>query len=139
MADNKTKPTGASVDDYIASIASETRRADCRHLIRMMSRVTGEPPRMWGPSIVGFGSYHYRYESGREGDFFLTGFASRKGDLVLYVMPGFEPFADLMPRLGRHRTGKSCLYVKRLADLDPDVLEQILRESVRVVRRRHEG
>ena len=139
MAENKTKPTRASVDDYIASIVDEARRADCRQLVRMMSRVTGEPPRMWGPSIVGFGTYHYRYESGREGDFFLTGFSSRKTDLSLYVMAGFVSFPALMAKLGRHRTGKSCLYVRRLADVDLEVLEELVRRSVKETRERHAG
>ena len=139
MAENKTKPTRASVDDYIASIVDEARRADCRQLVRMMSRVTGEPPRMWGPSIVGFGTYHYRYESGREGDFFLTGFSSRKTDLSLYVMAGFASFPALMAKLGRHRTGKSCLYVRRLADVDLEVLEELVRRSVKETRERHAG
>ena len=137
MAENKTKPTGASVDDYVASIADEARRTDCRRLIRMMARVTGEPPRMWGPSIVGFGTYHYRYDSGREGDFFLTGFSSRKAELSLYVMAGFASFPALMAKLGRHRTGKSCLYVRRLADVDLEVLEELVRRSVKEMRERH--
>ena len=137
MAENKTKPTSASVDDYIASIADEARRADSRYLVEMMSRVTGEPPRMWGASIVGFGTYHYRYDSGREGDFFLTGFSSRKADLSLYVMAGFASFPALMAKLGRHRTGKSCLYVRRLADVDLEVLEELVRRSVKETRERH--
>lgn len=137
MAENKTKPTDASVDDYIPSIADEARRADCRYLVGMMSRVTGEPPRMWGASIVGFGTYHYRYASGREGDFFLTGFSSRKADLSLYVMAGFASFPALMAKLGRHRTGKSCLYVRRLADVDLEVLEELVRRSVKETRERH--
>ena len=137
MAENKTKPTSASVDDYIASIADEARRADCRYLVEVMSRVTGEPPRMWGASIVGFGTYHYRYDSGREGDFFLTGFSSRKADLSLYVMAGFASFPALMAKLGRHRTGKSCLYVRRLTDVDLEVLEELVRRSVKETRERH--
>ena len=137
MAENKTKPTDASVDDYVASIVDEARRTDCRRLIRMMARVTGEPPRMWGPSIVGFGTYHYRYDSGREGDFFLTGFSSRKAELSLYVMAGFASFPALMAKLGRHRTGKSCLYVRRLADVDLEVLEELVRRSVKEMRERH--
>ena len=137
MAENKTKPTGASVDDYVASIADKARRTDCRRLIRMMARVTGEPPRMWGASIVGFGTYHYRYDSGREGDFFLTGFSSRKADLSLYVMTGFASFPALMAKLGRHRNGKSCLYVRRLADVDLEVLEELVRRSVKEMRERH--
>lgn len=137
VAENKTRPTGASVERYLRSIKDEVRLADCRCLVEMMSRVTGEPPRMWGASIVGFGTYHYRYDSGREGDFFLTGFSSRKADLSLYVMAGFASFPALMAKLGRHRTGKSCLYVRRLADVDLEVLEELVRRSVKEMRERH--
>lgn len=137
MTENKTRPTTASVEGYLEAIVDEERKADCRRLVEMMSRATGEPATMWGPSIVGFGTYHYRYDSGREGDFFLTGFSSRKTDLSLYIMAGFEPFPALMARLGRHRTGKSCLYVRRLADVDAKVLEQLIVRSVKEMRRRH--
>ena len=130
MAELKTQPGDASVDRFLEGIEDEERRADCRAVHRMMERVTGEPPRMWGGSIVGFGSYHYRYESGREGDWFLTGFAPRKRDLTLYIMAGFERYDDLMARLGKHKTGRSCLYVKRLSDLDAAVLEELVRASV---------
>jgi hypothetical protein len=130
MAELKTKETDASVVAFLERIADEARRQDCTALIPLMRRVTGAEPRMWGATIVGFGSYHYRYQSGREGDWFLTGFSPRKNDLTLYLMAGFEPFPELLARLGRARTGKSCLYVKRLTDLDPAVLEELIRASV---------
>lgn len=135
MSDLKTAPTEASVDQFLDGVADPSRRDDCRTLLEMMARVTGEPPRMWGASMVGFGSYHYRYASGREGDWLLTGFSPRKNDLPVYVMAGFDRYGDLMSRLGKHRTGKSCLYIKRLSDVSPDVLEELVRESVEHMRR----
>ncbi|HSN57468.1 MAG TPA: DUF1801 domain-containing protein [Candidatus Sulfomarinibacteraceae bacterium] len=131
MAELKTKPTGASVADFIAGVDGEERRADCRALVELMSRVTGAEPAMWGPSIVGFGSYHYRYASGREGDWMLAGFAPRKRELVVYVMAGFNGAESLLARLGRHRASSgSCLYIQRLADVDLEVLEELVRGSV---------
>jgi len=129
-SDLKTTPTERSVDAFLSSIA-EPRRTDCLALARMMKQVTRAEPRMWGPSIVGFGAYHYRYESGREGDWFLAGFSPRKQDLTVYVMAGFERFPGLMARLGTFRTGKSCLYLKRLEDVDLTVLKALLTASVR--------
>jgi hypothetical protein len=130
VAELKTKPTGASVEAFVQGIADETRRQDCTTLLGLMRRVTGAEPAMWGTSIVGFGSYHYRYASGREGDWFVTGFSPRKRDLTLYIMAGFSDHDDLLERLGPHKTGKSCLYVKRLADLDLEVLETLVAASV---------
>jgi Domain of unknown function (DU1801) len=129
MAENKTKPTEASVAAYLAAIADEGRRRDCEALARLMEKATGQPPKMWGPAIVGFGSYHYRYESGREGDMCRVGFASRKGDLTLYGLLGAPGREALLARLGRHRTGKGCLYLKGLAGLDLTVLEQLVAEA----------
>jgi len=137
MAENKTRPTGASVEAYIATVADEERRRDCEILASLMTRVTGEPAAMWGDSIVGFGSYHYRYESGREGDAPLVGFSPRKGDISLYVLAGYEGEAALLARLGRHKAGKACLYLRRLADADPAVLEQLVAEAVEAMRRRY--
>lgn len=125
----KTQPTTASVAAFLASVAPE-RREDCRTLARLMRRATGARPTMWGPSIVGFGTFHYVYETGREGDWFLTGFSPRKQDLTLYLMAGVERFPQLLRRLGKHRLGRSCLYLKRLADVDLDVLEQLIAASV---------
>ncbi len=137
MSEPKTRPTDASVDDYLDEIEDETRREDCRTLVRIMKKVTGARPRMWGPSIVGFGTYHYKYASGREGDWPLTGFSSRKRELTLYIMAGFSRYDELMAKLGKHKTGKSCLYVKRLADVDLKVLERLVTASVKHVRSTH--
>ncbi|WP_374603266.1 DUF1801 domain-containing protein [Arenimonas sp.] len=128
--ENKTRATEASVDDFLAGITDAQRREDCQRVRELMEAATGAPARMWGPAIVGFGVYHYRYESGREGDWMVTGFSPRKNDLTLYIMPGFAEHEDLMARLGKHRTGKSCLYLKRLADVDMAVLEDLVRGSV---------
>lgn len=130
MTENKTRENGADVDAYLASIAGAGRAADCFTLKAMMERATGEPARMWGSSIVGFGRYHYRYASGREGDFMLTGFAPRKAQLTIYIMPGFEPYREELARLGKHKTAKSCLYIKRLSDVDAGILEGIIADSV---------
>ena len=137
MAKMKTTPTDASVDAYIEAVEDAQKREDCRAVAAMMAEATGAPARMWGSSIVGFGSYHYRYESGREGDFMETGFAARKRALTLYVMAGFSEYGDLLAKLGKHKTGKSCLYVKRLADVDQDVLREMVERSVAWIRARY--
>jgi len=129
LADNKTRPTDASVREFLDGVENETRRADAKQVLEMMREVTGEEPRMWGPSIVGFGSYRYRYESGREGDWFPVGFSPRKSSLVVYIMSGFPRHAELMERLGKHRTGKSCLYINKLEDVDLNVLRELVRRS----------
>lgn len=136
MAELKTAPTKASVAKFVAAVEDEARRADCAVLMEMMERVTGATPVMWGPSIVGFGSYHYRYASGREGDWMLAGFSPRKRDLTVYVMAGFQGKEKLLARLGRHKTSAGgCLYLKRLADVDLAVLEELVRDSVERLRR----
>ena len=137
MSGNKTKPTGASVDAFLSGLADAQMQADCRAVAAMMAEVTGSEPRLWGSSIVGFGSYHYRYASGREGDFMLAGFAPRQRALTLYIMAGFAEYADLLARLGKHTTGKSCLYVKRLADVDQAVLRELVTRSVRYIRQKY--
>lgn len=137
MSENKTKATDASVVAYLAAITDEARRADCEALVTLMSRATGHRPVMWGGSIVGFGSYHYRYESGREGDSCLTGFASRKADISVYLVAGFAGQDELLARLGRHKMAKACLSLRRLSDVDLQVLEQLVAGSVAEVRRRH--
>ncbi|MCB8932528.1 MAG: DUF1801 domain-containing protein [Fimbriimonadaceae bacterium] len=134
MAELKTQPNEASVGAFLDSIEDERRRADCRDLVELMGAITGEKPKMWGTSIVGFGSYHYKYASGREGDWFVTGFAPRKNDLTLYIMSGFEPHGELMAKLGKHKTGKGCLYVKSLEAVDRKVLERLIRASITHVR-----
>lgn len=136
MTTLKTTPNATSVADFIASVAAD-RQEDCRTIVRMMSEASGTEPRMWGPSIVGFGSYHYAYESGREGDWMLIGFSPRKRDLTLYIMSGFSRYEELMTKLGKYRTGKSCLYVKQLADVDTAVLQELMNESVRAMRARY--
>src|SRR5687767_12089193 len=129
MAENKTKPTDASVDDYIASRANAQQLADCRQLMALFKRVTGQPPRMWGPSIVGYGSYRYTYESGRTGEAPLAAFAIRGRELVVYVVAEGQEQRSLLSRLGKHTLGKSCLYFKQLADLDTAVLEALVAGS----------
>lgn len=127
----KTKPTIASVDEFIDAVADEKQRDDAKKIAAMMERLSGHPSKMWGPSIIGVGSYHYKYDSGREGDMCRIGFSPRKGQTVLYLVDGFEGHAELMAKLGKHKTGKSCLYIKRLSDIDEDVLEQLCVESLK--------
>lgn len=134
MAELKTKKNDASVEGFLTGVGNERRREDSFVVLEMMKRITGEEPTMWGSSIVGFGSYHFRYASGREGDWPRIGFSPRKQSLTLYVMPGFSNYDDLLSRLGKHRTGKSCLYVNKLADVDMDVLEQLIRSSLDAMR-----
>ena len=134
MSELKTRPTALDVDAFIDAVDGDHKRADCRTLARMMTELTGAPGVMWGDSIVGFGEYHYRYASGREGDFFEAGFSPRKRALTIYVMAGFAASDDLLARLGKYTTGKSCLYVKRLADVDLDVLREMLKRSVAFIR-----
>jgi hypothetical protein len=137
MAETKTKPTNQSVDDFIAAVDDERKRDDARAIVTMMQRITGEPAYMWGPSIIGFGTYHYRYESGHEGDAPVAGFSPRKTSLVFYLAPGFPGLEDLMARLGKHKSSKGCLYVKRLDDIDTSVLEEIVKRSVKWVREKY--
>lgn len=137
MAEPKTQPTGASVSAYINALADERKRDDCRHLVQMMTRVTGAPPVLWGTSIVGFDAYRTTYASSTGGDWPVIGFAARARDITLYLMDGFEQRADALARLGRHTHSKSCLHVKSLAGIDLGVLEAMLADSVRVMRARH--
>ena len=137
MAETKTKPTRASVDAYLASRASPEQLADCKAIMAMCSRVTKQRPKMWGPSIVGYGSYTYRYETGHAGDACLTGFAVRGKELVVYLMAENPEQVDLLAKLGSYKMGKACLYFKRLADLDVEVLEALIAGSVAEVRRRY--
>ena len=137
MTANKTTWTGASVDDYIASRATGQQRADCRTLMATLARVTRQPPTMWGPSIVGYGRYRYTYESGRTGEAPVVGFAIRGRELVVYISADDETQRSLLSRLDKHRMGKTCLYFKRLSDLDTAVLEQLVTNSVAEVERRH--
>ena len=137
MAENKTKPTKASVTEFMNSIEDPQKRSDARKVAAMMRKATGKRAKMWGPSMVGFGTYHYKYDSGREGDFMVTGFSPRKQALTVYIMPGFSGFKPLMKKLGKYTTGKSCLYIKRLSDVDESVLERLITESVRQMRKQY--
>jgi hypothetical protein len=131
MAELKTKATNESVTGFLNKVSDKGRRDDCFAVLEIMKDVTGEEPKMWGPSIVGFGRYHYKYESGREGEWMITGFSPRKTDLTLYITPGVDAFPDLMKRLGKFKTGKSCLYIKKLEDVDRGVLRQLVKQSVK--------
>ncbi len=133
MAEAKTQPTKASVAAFLAAIPDAQRRKDCKAVAKLMQEATGAKPVLWGTNIVGFGAYRYQYASGREGDWPVAAFSPRKGDLTLYIMPGFEPFADLMARLGKHKTGRSCLYLKRLEDVDLAVLKELIGKSVQAM------
>jgi len=135
---NKTQLTAASVEEYLANIADEARRADCQALTSLMASVTRQMPRMWGASIVGFGSYHYKYDSGREGDMCLAGFSSRSDSISVYVVVDTPAQKQLLAKLGKHKTSTAaCVYLKRLADVDHDVLKQVIAGSVAEVKRRH--
>lgn len=133
----KTKPTAVSVESHLAAIANEEQRNDAQRLVPLMRKVTGQEPRMWGPSIVGFGSYHYKYASGHEGDSALAAFAARRRELAVYIADGFEGRNDLLARLGKHRTGKVCVYIRRLSDVDLKVLETLVSRSVADTERRY--
>lgn len=137
MAENKTKATEASVDAYLESRASKEQRADCQALMSLLAGVTNEPPKMWGPSIVGYGTYRYTYESGRSGESCLTGFAIRGKELVVYLVAESSSQQELLSRLGPHKMGKSCLYIKRLAGVDMTVLERLVVGSVAEIQGRH--
>jgi hypothetical protein len=137
MAENKTKPTQASVAAYIAAIGDESRRKDCEALARLMAKATNEKSAMWGPSIVGFGSYHYKYESGREGDSCLVGFSSRKGDISIYLAGSFPGRDDLLAKLGKHKTAKACLYIRKMSDVDVKVLEKMIIASFAERKKNH--
>ena len=137
-SENTTKPTDVDPDAFVAAVEHPTRRGDAEVLMEMMRRVTGCPPKMWGPSIIGFGRYHYTYDSGREGDSMLTGFSPRKGKSVVYILPGYDDISDDLAELGKHSIGKSCLYINKLADIDMTVLEKIVADSVARMRANYE-
>lgn len=130
MAELKTKKNKASVTEFLNGVENEKRRKDGKEMLKIMKEITGEKPMMWGPSIIGFGSYHYKYPSGQEGDWFKVGFSPRKNALTLYIMTGFERYAELMGKLGKYKTGKSCLYINKLEDVDMDILRELIRESM---------
>ena len=137
MADNKTRATGASVQGYLAAINDDARRRDCEVLTKLMTKATKHGPMMWGPSIVGFGTYHYKYESGREGDSCLVGFSPRKGDISLYGLNAAVDSKELLARLGKHKGGKGCVYIKSLADIDLKVLATLVASAAAEKQRQH--
>ena len=137
---NKTIPNDHSPEDFIASVDHKTRREDAETLLSWFSKVTGLKPKMWGPSIIGYGRYHYKYDSGREGDFMMTGFSPRKTAMTLYIMPGYqlESMQDKLNRLGKHKTGKACLYINKIEDIDLAVLQEIVEEGLTYMREKYE-
>ena len=139
MAELKTKPNDDNVDGFINSVENEQRKGDAQRLLQIMREVTGEEPKMWGTSIIGYGTYHYVYPAGNEGDWMLAGFSPRKQALTIYVMSGFDPHKALMEKLGKFKTGKGCLYVKRLSDIDEPTLRRLISDSIEVVKKRYSG
>ena len=137
MSQRKTMENSADVNAFLDAVDNPRRRSDAKQLLALMRKVTGAPPKMWGPGIVGFGKYHYRYASGREGESLRVGFSPRKQNLVIYIMPGFSDYGEILEKLGKFRTGRSCLYVNKLDDVDLVLLEQLVRESFREMKRRY--
>jgi len=137
LAELKTKINTKSVETFLKKAASGKRLKDCFTVLELMKKITKEEPKMWGPSIVGFGNYHYKYESGREGDFFISGFSPRKQNLTIYIMAGFSRYSELMEKLGKYKTGRSCLYIKDLDDIDLKILQKLITESVRYMKKKH--
>lgn len=138
QTENKTQPSKLSVESFLDSVEDERKRADSYTLLKLIGEITGDAPVMWGTSIVGFGTYHYKYASGREGDFMVTGFSPRKRNLTIYVMPGFDQYAKLLTRLGKYKTGRSCLYVNKLEDIDIEVLRELLTAGVHYMRENYQ-
>lgn len=134
MAELKTRQTDDSVDEFLNALPDEKKRQDCYTILDIMKLAAQAEPRMWGDSMVGFGSYHYKYASGREGDSFITGFSPRKQNLTLYIMPGFDRYEGLMAKLGKYKTGKSCLYIQKLEDVDLETLKELIQSSVQHMR-----
>lgn len=139
MAELKTKKTVASVDDFLAKVSPAKKREDAIALCELMKKVTKLEPKMWGSSMVGFGDYHYKYESGHEGDTFLVGFSPRKQNLTLYIMPGFDDYAELLSKLGKHKTGKGCLYINTLNDIDVPTLQALLKRTLADMKKKSQG
>ncbi|WP_424961892.1 DUF1801 domain-containing protein [Ekhidna sp.] len=137
MAELKTQPNDLDVEEFISAIEPEWKRDDAWEVLKLMKNITGEEPVMWGPSIVGFGKYKYVYESGREGEWMLTGFSPRKQAMTLYLMSGYDKMGELMQKLGKYKSSVSCLYIKRLSDIDLEVLEEMTRKSVEIIKKRY--
>ena len=136
-AENKTKATSVSPESFIETVEHDVRRADAKLLLDLFADVTQLVPRMWGPSIIGYGRYHYKYESGREGDFMMTGFSPRKQNLSIYILPGYSDFSEILGRLGKHKHGKSCLYINKLSDVDIDVLKELIAAGLEDLKRKY--
>lgn len=139
QTENKTKPTEQDVDSFLKQVEPAQKYQDCQKILSMMKKATGAEPKMWGGSIIGFGEYHYKYASGREGDWFLTGFSPRKQNISLYIMAGFDRYEELMSQLGKYKTGKSCLYINKLADVDTEILEKLIELSATYVKENQSG
>ena len=137
MSDNKTQKNADSVHAFLETIENQQKLQDSQQLLKMMQSVSGEKPAMWGPSIIGFGEYHYKYDSGREGDFMRIGFSPRKSNISVYIMPGFSDYQVLMDKLGKHKLGKSCLYINKLADVDLDVLQELMVQSLEDMKKKY--
>ena len=137
MAELKTKETKLSVTKFIGKVEDDQKRQDSQAILKLMKQVTKEEPKMWGDSMVGFGRFHYKSDSGREGDWFITGFSPRKQNLTIYIMPGFEKYGSLMKRLGKHKTSKGCLYIKKLEDVDIKVLKQLIKQSYQDMKKKY--
>jgi hypothetical protein len=137
MAALKSAKNDGDVLSFLESNAEGQKLDDCKQIYALMKEITGEEPSMWGGSIIGYGSYHYKYESGREGDWFLTGFSPRKQNISIYIMAGFDRYPELMDRLGKFKTGKSCLYIKKLEDIDRDILKELVKESVQYLKKKY--
>ena len=137
MAELKTKPNAANVEDFLKQVENPKKREDSFKILTLMKEITGAEPIMWGPSIIGFGTYRYKYESGREADWFLTGFSPRKQNLTLYIMTGFKKYDELLSKLGKYKTGKSCLYINKIEDIDTEVLKEMIENSVKYLKSRN--
>jgi len=137
MAENKTKQNNQSVAKFISRVEDPQKRADSKAIIKLMKQVTKAEPKMWGSSMVGFGRYHYKYDSGREGEWFITGFSPRNQNLTIYIMPGFDKYDSLMKQLGKHKTGKSCLYISKLEDVDTKVLKELIKQSFQYMKKKY--
>jgi hypothetical protein len=138
MAGNKTVANDGNVVDFLNKIEQEQKRQDCFQIVAIMEAITGEKPVMWGDSIIGFGNYHYKYASGREGDFFLAGFSPRKTNISIYIMGGLSQHQDTLAKIGKHKTGKTCLYIKKLADINEELLKGLIEVSVKKMREKYQ-
>lgn len=137
MAELKTKPNNQNVDDFLKKLSDPAKRKNCHQVLDIMKQITQQEPKMWGDSMVGFGNYHYQYTSGREGNWFLTGFSPRKQSLTIYIMSGFDQFEHLMSQLGKYKNSKSCLFVKKLDDIDLGILKELIAESIKLLSKRY--